>query len=632
MLYILLSLAAGSYIPGTKPNEFEIGKEIELFVNKLDSSLTQLPFEYYYLNFCKPKSTIELIENIGQTLSGDLIENSPYKISMQKTMYCQELCETKNSKTDIEIFKWMIENEYQANWVLDGLPSGYRVSVKDKQTHYAFYQNGVPVGFKANGKKFIYNHHHFVVKVYQVSENKWRIVGFLVAPMSLNSNNNDICKDYNIEEMIKSQEFYKEQIVTPDENVKLTQEVNDDNDLQEISTHLIKWTYSVTFENSNTKWASRWDVYLYSQGGDVHWLSILNSFGMVIFLSFMVGHLFRRTINKDISNYNERIDTDPEVDSGWKQLRGDVFRPPAYNSLFCVMIGSGVQLILMALFTIFFACIGFLRPDHRGALLSTMLFLFAFMGCFGGYASGRLYKMFGGIHWKTNSMGVALLFPGICFTIFFIINLLIWGEESSGAVDFFSLLELICIWFGISVPLVFIGSALGYKKKPVTNPCKVSKIPKPVPSKHNLLVYSVCILSGSLPFGCMFIELNYIMNSLWHNTLFYYLFGFLFLCFIVLIITSAEVSILMTYIVLCREDFRWWWLSAQVAGSSGGYLFLYSVLYYFIKLEISRFTSTVLYFGYMLIGSMIYALITGTIGFICTFIFIRKIYSLIKSE
>jgi transmembrane 9 superfamily protein 2/4 len=89
----------------------------------------------------------------------------------------------------------------------------------------------------------------------------------------------------------------------------------------------------------------------------------------------------------------------------------------------------------------------------------------------------------------------------------------------------------------------------------------------------------ICFLAGSLPFGCMFIELSYLMKSIWHHSMFYYLFGFLFLCVIVLIITSAEVSILMCYIMLSREDYRWWWYSVGIAGSSGFYLFLYSVVY-----------------------------------------------------
>lgn len=39
-----------------------------------------------------------------------------------------------------------------------------------------------------------------------------------------------------------------------------------------------------------------------------------------------------------------------------------------------------------------------------------------------------------------------------------------WGQKSSGAVPFGTLFALCFLWFGISVPLVFIGSYFGYKK------------------------------------------------------------------------------------------------------------------------------------------------------------------------
>ena len=217
--------------------------------------------------------------------------------------------------------------------------------------------------------------------------------------------------------------------------------------------------------------------------------------------------------------------------------------------------------------------------------------------------------------------------------MFFFINLFLSGESSSGAVSFSLLIQLLLMWFGISVPLVYLGAFIGFSKPPIANPSRVSKIPKPILMTPGLgKVRLVSLLAGCLPFGCMLIELSYVMNSLWHHTLFYYLFGFLFLCFIVLIITSAEISILMCYILLCKEDYRWWWLSFTVAGSSGIYFFGYSAIYWLMKLSVFRLSSIVLYFGYMFLGSVAYSLITGTIGFFSTFIFIRTIFSLIKLE
>jgi transmembrane 9 superfamily protein 2/4 len=49
----------------------------------------------------------------------------------------------------------------------------------------------------------------------------------------------------------------------------------------------------------------------------------------------------------------------------------------------------------MTLYTLVFATLGFLSPEHRGNLLIIMVFLFVFMGVFSGYYSARFYKMFG---------------------------------------------------------------------------------------------------------------------------------------------------------------------------------------------------------------------------------------------
>ena len=71
-----------------------------------------------------------------------------------------------------------------------------------------------------------------------------------------------------------------------------------------------------------------------------------------------------------------------------------------------------------------------------------------------------------GEEWKKTTLKTALLFPGVVFCIFFALNLLVWGQRSSGAVPFGTLFALCFLWFGISVPLVFIGSYFGYKKPP----------------------------------------------------------------------------------------------------------------------------------------------------------------------
>ena len=83
------------------------------------------------------------------------------------------------------------------------------------------------------------------------------------------------------------------------------------------------------------------------------------------------------------------------------------------------------------------------------------------MGIAAGYASSRSYKFFKGKSWQKCTLATAMFFPSVCFTIFFVLNLFVWGEGSVRAVPFGSMLALIALWFGISVPLVFLGARRG---------------------------------------------------------------------------------------------------------------------------------------------------------------------------
>ena len=136
-----------------------------------------------------------------------------------------------------------------------------------------------------------------------------------------------------------------------------------------------------------------------------------------------------------------------------------------------------------------------------------------------------------------------------------------------------SFLGLATIWFGVSLPLVFIGSYFGYKKQKIEVPVRTNQIPRQVPDQIWYMKPFVSILMGGiLPFGAIFIELFFIMSSIWLHQ-FYYLFGFLFMVLLILVITCAEITIVMCYFQLCTEDYHWWWRSFLTSGSSALYVF-----------------------------------------------------------
>lgn len=51
-----------------------------LKVNKLTSTKTQLPYEYFSLPYCQPRKIVSSAENLGEVLRGDRIETSPYEV------------------------------------------------------------------------------------------------------------------------------------------------------------------------------------------------------------------------------------------------------------------------------------------------------------------------------------------------------------------------------------------------------------------------------------------------------------------------------------------------------------------------------------------------------------------------
>jgi transmembrane 9 superfamily protein 2/4 len=81
-----------------------------------------------------------------------------------------------------------------------------------------------------------------------------------------------------------------------------------------------------------------------------------------------------------------------------------------------------------------------------------------------------------------------------------------------------------------------------------------------------------------------------------------------------------------------RQNYHWWWRSFLISGCTGFYLLVFSVYYYMVHLELSRLSSTLIYFSTMLMISVCFSVMTGTFGFLSSYVFTRKIYAMIKGD
>ncbi|KAF9900433.1 hypothetical protein BX616_002595 [Lobosporangium transversale] len=616
-----ISLTNAFYLPGVAPTEYHDSDPVFLMVNALtpgsDSELKSvIPYDYYYpmFHFCKPKDgERSQAESLGSILFGDRIWDSPFRIRMRQPKSCEKLCEVDVSTEEAKFINNRIRENYVINWLIDGLPVGHiRQGASKGDQEKQVYSIGFPLGVE-DGKETPKLNNHYEINVefhHNKQKDTLRVVGVTVEPFSIENamEGSELCGSTQMEQI---------------PGVYLSEKQ---------PTH-VTYTYAVHWQEVETAWATRWDKYLMVGEPRIHWFSLVNSVIIVLFLTGMVAMVLLRALHKDISRYNQQeAQEDFQEDFGWKLVHGDVFRPPAYPMLLSIIVGNGTQMFLMAAVTILFAALGFLSPSNRGSLATVMIVFYMFFGIAAGFVSARLYKMFGGEAWKMNVIGTAFLFPGVIFTGFVALNFFLIGAKSSGAVPFGTMVGLVALWFLVSTPLSVVGSYLGFQRPKIETPVRANQIPRQIPDQvFYLRPIPSMLVGGILPFGAIFIELYFILNSIWFRKI-YYVFGFLFLVFGILILTCAEVTILMCYFHLCAEDYHWWWRAFFTSGASAIYIFLYSIMYYFTSLQIKSFTSVVLYFGWTAIMSIMFFVLSGAIGFFSTFAFVRKIYGSIKID
>ncbi|KAJ0630527.1 putative nonaspanin (TM9SF) [Helianthus annuus] len=639
---LFIEIVNGYYLPGSFPHKYNVGDRLNVKVNSLTSIDTEIPYGYYTLPFCKPLEGIkDKAENIGELLMGDRIENSPYRFRMFNNESEIVLCKSNPLSSDeFKTLRDRIDEMYQVNLNLDNLPA-IRYTKKDG---YYLRWTGYPVGIKVNDGYYVFNHLKFTVLVHKYEHNNvvgvigtgdgaelitqrnetnvdgYMVVGFEVQPCSVNH-------DVSLLKDIKPYGKYSKPIKCDPSSVTMAV----------TEGRSVTYTYEVSFITSDIKWPSRWDAYLKMEGAKVHWFSILNSLMVITFLAGVVLVILLRTIRRDLARYEELDDAQTHMNeelSGWKLVVSDVFRAPERPQLLCVMVADGCRILGMAIATIFFAALGFMSPASRGALISGMLMFYLLLGVVAGFVAVWLQRTLeagSSRRWFFVSSRVACFFPGISFLILTILNFFLWASQSTGAIPFTTFIILILLWFCISVPLTLLGGLVASRARYLKYPVRTNQIPREIPA-HKFPSWLLVLGAGTLPFGTLFIELFFIMSSIWLGRV-YYVFGFLFVVLVLLVTVCAEVSLVLTYMHLCVEDWQWWWKSFYASGSVALYIFLYSINYLVFDLKsLSGPVSAIIYLGYSLFMVIAVMLATGAVGFLTSLFFVHRLFSSVKID
>lgn len=558
---------------------YEIEEKVPFYVNKVGPYTNPAEtYEFYSLPFCQPTSIQHKHTNLGEDLSGDHKVNSLYDIRFRVPVHFQRLCEIHLTTNEIKKFINAIDQYYYYEMFLDDLPLRGFVGTKDEQ-----------------GRRYLFLHSHFHI---------------------LWNNNNVIFSKVN----------------ASTEKASYIPELDDATEL------FVEFSYSVSWEETKVKFEDRNKLYVdnfFSKELEIHWLSIMNSCVLVLLLTGFLAIIVMRILKSDYSRYT-KLDDEEEADAedyGWKLLHGDVFRFPPYKNIFCAFVGLGAQSLCTFFGILILGVLDLFHPNNGGALLTALIVLYSLTSFVGGFVSAYFFKQMGGEKWAWNIVYVATLFSIPVLVVFAYDNTLAITYNATAAVPFGSIMIVVLIVSLIGFPLTVVGGITGKRTAgPFEAPVRTKNFPRlipPIPWYRSLPIQM--IMSGFLPFSAIYIELYYIFASVWGHS-YYQLFGILFLVAVILIIVTSCITVALTYFQLSMEDHRWWWHSFLSGGSTGFFIYLYSLFYYVYRSDMSGTLQGSFFFTYMGIASYFFFLMLGSVGFYSSLLFIREIYRRIKCD
>ncbi|KAN0027149.1 hypothetical protein ACTFIU_009834 [Dictyostelium citrinum] len=577
---ICIILSSIVLVESSNKHHFKENDEVPFYVNNVGpySNPTET-YEFYTLPFCKPSSISYKKTKLGEILQGDSAVLSDYQFPFKSSFENKQLCEYTLKKNDIEKFKKAIGEYYYAEMIYDDLPIFSFVGTVDDSD-------------PNNIKYYLYNHIPFEF-------------------------------DYNGDQVIR--------VNIDTEHIKVVELADQD----EIT---LKLTYSAKWQPTEHEFSKRMDLYeeFFTKELEIHWLSVMNSFFLVVLLTAFLAIMIMKILKNDYSRYSktdEEEDSDYQEDYGWKLVHGDVFRFPPYKNVFSAFYGIGWQFISIVCGILALSLFGMFYPNNGGNMYTAGIVLYALTSGISGYQSAKMYKNMGGNKWAWNIVLTATVFVAPLFIVVILSNTVAITWHSTVALPILTMIEVITIWLFVGFPLTVVGGIAGRRlSENFDAPCRTKNFPREVPpiQWYRRLPCQI-LIAGFLPFSAIYIELFYIFNSVWgHST--YTLYGILCLVFLILINVTVCITVALTYFQLSMEDHKWWWNSFINGGSTVVFIYMYSIYYYYYISHMYGLLQATFYFTYMFIVCFFFFILLGTVGFYSSLIFVKRIYRNLKSD
>eukprot|EP01065_Artemidia_motanka_P025662 TRINITY_DN3063_c0_g1_i2.p1 TRINITY_DN3063_c0_g1~~TRINITY_DN3063_c0_g1_i2.p1 ORF type:complete len:638 (+),score=187.04 TRINITY_DN3063_c0_g1_i2:82-1995(+) len=599
-------------------------------VNSWTSVRRLLPLPYYHLGPCEPTDHRQLEMSISEEIWGDDIRPSSYAVQMLRPTSCAILCgTTAQPLNSVRDWKDAIDRGYRGNLIFDNLPVVANASWRSNSQCEARGNDnlrGFPLGLSedcsSDGMTYLYNHLRFTIQVNETLVDgvlKWSVMGFYVVPDSVNIPASACFNGTELKE--PGPPFWNGGGIL----------------LNGSSSVDVLWTYSVKWEKVPITWATRWDAYLnrslLNENAQVRWLVLIGSALSAVLLAAVAVVVLMRTLHKDFNRYNNPENEDEmQEEVGWKLVHGDVFRPPRSPQLFCITVGTGVQVLGMFLAALASALFGFLRPANRGYVMAALMVGFLFMTLVNGFVVGTLQSTFHIKEWKYVFVS-ALLLPGTIMGLWFVNVAALRHQGATTGVSYGTVFAIVFVWVVTSGLLAVSGARVAYFALPVIEPpVKVHRIARHIPAGRWFTSTPAAVLiGGAIPFLCAAHMLDVIFSSFWQGYV-YSLFWFLASTVIITFLITGLATIIYVYQLLAFEDYRWWWGCMRIPAGVAVYWLLYTVYYYVTTMNLTSALGTFIYFQVAAVLAVMILLAFSVVAFGTAWWFVRTIYKGIKVD
>jgi hypothetical protein len=184
-----------------------------------------------------------------------------------------------------------------------------------------------------------------------------------------------------------------------------------------------------------------------------------------LFLASLVSNILVRTLRQDITGYvalqSSLEEGEKEEAHSWRELHGDVFRPPEHHPMFIgVLVGYGAQIGTAAIITALLATLGVYNPVYKGETFTALLVLYRYVlsGFVAGYISSpREILSFGGLE-EDRSVDAATV-PGVLHVFFLVLQIFLRSTAVPMGVSILTVFALFMMRLFVNLPLVLLGRA-----------------------------------------------------------------------------------------------------------------------------------------------------------------------------